>query len=69
VKQIAAFKCEITGLLTLHNYICLAREKKDAHNLLIFEVVSWTTNQQSNPDMTIKQSISPSEIMMTGSFV
>lgn len=40
VKQIAAFKCEITGLLTLHNYICLAREKKDVHNLLIFEVMS-----------------------------
>jgi hypothetical protein len=40
VKQIAAFKCEITGLMTLHNYICFAREKKDVTNLLIFEVIS-----------------------------
>jgi len=39
VKQIATFKCNITGLMTLHNYICFARERKDVHNLLIFEVI------------------------------
>lgn len=52
VKQIAAFKCEITGLLTLHNYICLAREKKDVHNLLIFEVMSQPVGVHNSPDNT-----------------
>jgi hypothetical protein len=28
----------MTGLLTLHNHICYAREKKDAHSLLVLDV-------------------------------
>jgi hypothetical protein len=38
IKQVGMFKFKITGLLTLHNYICTAREKKDVHNLLIFDI-------------------------------
>ena len=38
IKQVGMFKFKITSLLTLHNYICTAREKKDVHNLLIFDI-------------------------------
>jgi hypothetical protein len=69
VKQIASFKCEITGLLTLHNYICLAREKKDVHNLLIFEViVPPIGNSQFNPDNSVKSVVNPTDVQLTGSY-
>lgn len=38
LKQVGTFKFKVTGLITLHNHICLAREKKDAHSLLVFDV-------------------------------
>lgn len=38
IMQVGSFECKITSLLTLHNHIVLAREKKDAHSLLVFDV-------------------------------
>lgn len=32
------FECKLTGLTTLHNHICLVREKKEALNLLVFDL-------------------------------
>ena len=37
IRKVGSFKCQITSLLTLHNYICLAWENKDVHSLLVFD--------------------------------
>jgi hypothetical protein len=38
IRLLGLFKLKMTGLLTLHNHVCYAREKKDAHSLLVFDV-------------------------------
>lgn len=38
IRQVGSFKLEITGLLPLHNHMCRAREKKDAHSLVVLDV-------------------------------
>ena len=42
IRQVGSFKLEITGLLPLHNHMCRAREKKDAHSLVVFDVSELT---------------------------
>jgi len=40
MKQIGAYKCQVVGLMHLHNYISYVREKKDVHSLLVLDISS-----------------------------
>ena len=42
------FKVKMTGLLTLHNHVCYAREKKDAHSLLVFDVADSLSDRAAS---------------------
>jgi hypothetical protein len=48
ISQVGTFDCRITSLLTLHNHMVIAREKKDASNLLVFDVSDSLQVLQSN---------------------
>ena len=38
LKATKSYDCKLTGLTTLHNHVCLVREKKEALNLLVFDL-------------------------------
>lgn len=38
MRQVSAFKCEVVGLMTLHNHLVHAREAMKAQEVLIFDI-------------------------------
>ena len=40
LSQVSSFKCEVTGLMHLHNFLAYVRETKSAQKLLIYDISS-----------------------------
>ena len=38
LQQVSSFKCEMTGMIQLHNYLAYVRETKSAQKILILDI-------------------------------
>ena len=51
LAQVSSFKCQVTGLMQLHNYLAYVRETKSAQKLLIYDISNPSSLKVQDEDI------------------